>query len=65
LLVADLEVAAGRAEAAFDRLVTTVRATAGEDRDRVRARMLELFEVVGQADPRVAKARAALASALF
>jgi putative thioredoxin len=65
LLVADLEVAAGRAEAAFDRLVATVRATAGEDRDRVRARMLELFDVVGQADPRVAKARAALASALF
>jgi len=65
LLVADLEVAAGRAEAAFDRLVATVRATAGEDRDRVRARMLELFDVVGQADPRVTKARAALASALF
>ena len=65
LLVADLEVAAGRAEAAFDRLVATVRATAGEDRDQVRARMLELFDVVGQADPRVAKARAALASALF
>jgi putative thioredoxin len=65
LLVADLEVAAGRAEAAFDRLITTVRATSGEDRERVRARMLELFDVVGQADPRVAKARAALASALF
>ena len=65
LLVADLEVAAGRAEAAFDRLIATVRATAGDDRERVRARMIELFEVVGQADPRVVKARAALASALF
>lgn len=65
LLVADLEVAAGRAEAAFDRLIATVRATTGDDRERVRARMIELFEVVGQADPRVAKARAALASALF
>ncbi len=65
LLVADLEVAAGRAEAAFDRLIATVRATSGDDRERVRERMLELFEVVGQNDPRVTKARAALASALF
>jgi putative thioredoxin len=65
LLVADLEVAAGRAEAAFDRLIAAIRATSGDDRERVRARMLELFEVVGPADPRVAKARAALASALF
>ena len=65
LLVADLEVAAGRPEAAFDRLVATIRATAGDDRERVRARMVELFEVVGQGDPRVARARAALASALF
>ena len=65
LLVADLEVTAGRAEAAFDRLVATIRATTGDDRERVRARLIELFEVVGQTDPRVAKARAALATALF
>ena len=65
LLVADLEVAAGRPEAAFDRLIAAIRATSGDDRERVRARMIELFDVVGQADHRVAKARAALASALF
>jgi putative thioredoxin len=65
LLVADLEVAAGRVDEAFDRLIATVRATSGDERERIRSRLIELFEVVGPADPRVAKARAALASALF
>jgi putative thioredoxin len=31
----------------------------------VRARLVELFEIVGLSDPRVVKARSALASALF
>jgi putative thioredoxin len=37
----------------------------GDDRDLVRARLLELFAIVGASDPRVVKARSALASALF
>ncbi|PSL06152.1 putative thioredoxin [Haloactinopolyspora alba] len=65
LQVADLEVAASQAEAAFDRLIATVRAVSGDERERVRGRLLELFEVVGSTDPRVVKARGALASALF
>jgi putative thioredoxin len=65
LLVADLDVLAGRPEDAFARVVELVRRTSGDDRDRARSRLLELFGVVGQDDPRVAKARVALASALF
>ena len=65
LLVADLDVLAGRPEDAFARLVEVVRRTSGDDRDRARSRLLELFGVVGLDDPRVVKARGSLASALF
>jgi putative thioredoxin len=65
LVAADVDVLGGRVDEAFGRLVETVRRVGGDDRDRVRARLLELFEVVGLTDPRVIKARSALASALF
>ncbi|WP_298807063.1 tetratricopeptide repeat protein [uncultured Pseudokineococcus sp.] len=65
LLVADLDVLGGHVEDAFARLVQTVRTTSGDERERVRARLVELFEVVGATDPRVMTARRALASALF
>lgn len=65
LLVADLDVSGGHVEDAFARLVALVRQVHGDDRDRVRERLLELFVVVGSNDPRVADARRALASALF
>ena len=65
LLVADLDLLGGHVEDAFARLVDTVRVTTGADRDRVRQRLIELFDVVGGADPRVAAARVALANALF
>lgn len=65
LLVADLDLAQGDVDEAFNRLVETVRKVAGDDRDRVRTRLIELFEITGVDDPRVVKARAALASALF
>ncbi len=64
-LVADLDVLGGHVEDAFARLVDTVRLVAGADRDAARAHLLELFELVGTADPRVAKARVSLANALF
>jgi putative thioredoxin len=64
-LVADLEVLEGRVEEAFARLVQLVRLTSGDERDAARQHLVELFGVVGDADPRVSKARAALASALF
>jgi putative thioredoxin len=65
LLVADLDVSGGHVEDAFARLVDLVRRVQGDERDRVRERLLELFTVVGSTDPRVADARRALASALF
>ncbi|MEV0849153.1 tetratricopeptide repeat protein [Streptomyces sp. NPDC049954] len=65
LAAADLDLAGGHVEDAFGRIVETVRRTAGEDRDAARLRLLELFEVVGAEDPRVASARTALARVLF
>ncbi|MFF7334070.1 tetratricopeptide repeat protein [Streptomyces sp. NPDC090306] len=65
IAAADLDLVGGHVEDAFGRLVDTVRRTAGDDRDAVRVRLLELFEVVGPDDPRVAAARRALARALF
>ncbi|MFJ8654551.1 tetratricopeptide repeat protein [Streptomyces rochei] len=65
IAAADLDLVGGHVEDAFGRLIDTVRVTAGDDRDAVRLRLLELFEVVGADDPRVAAARRALARALF
>ncbi|GLB66800.1 co-chaperone YbbN [Arthrobacter mangrovi] len=65
LAVADLDVAGGHVEDAFARLVKFVGLHSGEDREAARARLVELFEVVGTSDPRVSKARQALARALF
>ncbi len=65
LLVADLDVLGGHVDDAFARLVDLVRRTAGDERDRVRTRLVELFDVVGGDDPRVQAGRRALASALF
>lgn len=65
IVAADLDLVGGHVEDAFGRLIETVGRTAGDDRDTVRLRLLELFEVVGADDPRVAGARRALARALF
>ena len=65
LLVADFDVLGGHVEDAFSRLVDTVRATEGDERETVRKHLLELFDVVGASDERVLKARRALMSALF
>lgn len=63
--VADVDLMGGHVEDAFDRLVTTVRRVAGDERDRVRTHLLELFEIIGADDPRVRTFRTRLASALF
>ncbi|MER5813275.1 tetratricopeptide repeat protein [Streptomyces sp. NPDC002033] len=65
MAAADLDLAGGHVADAFGRLVDTVRVTFGDERDAVRVRLLELFEVIGADDPRVAAARTALARVLF
>ena len=65
LQAADLDLLGGDVEDAFARLVATVRVTAGEERNRVREHLLELFAIVGPGDERVGRARRALMSALF
>lgn len=62
---ADCEMAAGNVAGAFARLVQGVRILTGEDRDRVKSHLLELFTLVDATDPRLVKARSALANALF
>jgi putative thioredoxin len=65
LSAADMEVATGSVEPAFIRLLALIKATSGNDRARVKDRLLELFSLVDPADPRVIKARTELANALF
>jgi putative thioredoxin len=63
--VADIDLAMGRIDAAFTRLLDVVRVTAGEDRDKARRHLLSLFEIFPPRDARVTKARATLSSLLF
>jgi putative thioredoxin len=63
--VADIDVAAGRVEEAFDRLLGVVRRTSGEQRDEARQQLIGLFEIFPPQDPRVKKARGQLSSLLF
>ena len=65
IVVADLDVLGGHVEDAFTRLLDLVRSTSGDERDRARTHLLELFSVVGSSDERVRKGRTALMSALF
>ena len=62
---ADAEVVAGAPEKAFDRLIETMKTTAGDEKARVRERLLELFGLFEGNDPRVMEARTKLASALY
>jgi len=63
--VADVDLLGGHVEDAFDRLIDLVRRTSGAERDKVRTHLIELFDLVGNQDERVLKARTALANALF
>lgn len=63
--VADLDVAGGHVEDALSRLVSFIGRNFGPERETARVRLLELFDVVGAADERVAKARQSLARVLF
>jgi thioredoxin len=63
--VADIDVASGRIEEAFNRLLGVVRRTSGEERDQARAHLVSLFELLPPNDPQVKKARSALSALLF
>jgi thioredoxin len=63
--VADIDLAMGRIDDGFDRLLGTVRRSSGDERDRARVHLVSLFDVFPPRDPRVAKARARLSSLLF
>ena len=63
--VADIDVAMGKIEAGFDRLLDTIRRTSGDGRNRARVHLLRLFDLFPPRDPRVTKARATLSSLLF
>jgi putative thioredoxin len=63
--VADIDIASGRIEEAFNRLLGVVRRTSGEERDQARAHLVSLFELLPPNDPQVKKARSALSALLF
>lgn len=65
LTAADVEVAEGEAAAAYRRIITAIKMTAGEERERARQRLLELFDLAPADDADVAAARRALAAALY
>lgn len=63
--VADLDIAGGHVDDAFGRLLDLFAALPDDERAPVRERLLELFELIGDPDPRVIRARGRLASLLF
>jgi len=65
LAAADFTFAGNDADAAFARLLAVLRRTSAEERDAVRERLVEYFELLGADDPRVAPARRELARVLF
>jgi putative thioredoxin len=63
--VADLDLAGGHVDDAFGRLLDLFAALPADERTPVRERLVELFALIGDADPRVLRARGRLASLLF
>ena len=65
LMAADIEIAQGLQKRAFERLVTFVRNSSGDERQRAKEHLLLLFQLVDPSDPDLIRARTELASALF
>lgn len=65
LAAADVQILNQDVSAAFERLIALVRTTSGDDRTRVRTRLVELFELFDPADPEVIAGRRKLANALY
>lgn len=62
---ADVQLFQRDVDGAFNRLIALVKKTAGDDRTRVRTRLIELFELFDPADPEVIAGRRNLANALY
>ena len=65
LAAADYALSGGDVEGALNRLLAVLRRTSGDERDSVRDRLVEYFDLLGPDDPHVPPARRALANALF
>jgi putative thioredoxin len=63
--VADLDLSGGHVEDAFARLLELFANADEEQRQAIRERLLELFDMVGLSDPRVLAARRQLTSLLY
>ena len=62
---ADAQILSHDVAGAFSRLIKLVKRTAGDERTRVRTRLIELFELFDPADPDVIASRRNLANALY
>lgn len=62
---ADIEILEQNVDAAFKRLTDLVKRTAGDDRTKVRTRLIELFELFDPSEPAVIDGRRNLANALY
>lgn len=62
---ADVEILQQDVASAFNRLIALIKRTAGDDRTKVRTRLIELFELFDPADPEVITGRRNLANALY
>jgi putative thioredoxin len=65
LTAADYLLVTGDVDEAFRRLLALLRQASPEDRNDIRDRLVEYFELIGPDDPRVGPARRELTNALF
>lgn len=62
---ADIEIAMGQHQSAFDRLIAIVKEGTEDNKKEARTHLIELFKLVDPSDPILIQARRSLASALF
>jgi putative thioredoxin len=65
LMCADIQIASGDLSGAFDRLLAVIKSNTGDQRDKAKAHLIALFNLVDPTDARLVKARGELASVLF